>query len=758
MTVQPPGLGDALRSRRGRIVPPDLDDRTWQQLVDELRGLIPHYAPQWTDHSPSDLGITLLELFAWLTEGTIYRLNRTPEKNYVAFLNLLGITRDPATPAQTFLTFTPGAVPVVVPAGSQAQTSERAGHPIVFETDEEVEVLPSTLTAALLVGPHPVGAAAGTYTDVTATLVGPPTGNQLISLEPRTEALLCLGFDQVLDRPLGLGVRLSRALQASEDVELQVTLSTGTLDPLAWVPAGATSDGTDRLHRDGRITVTPPPDWATQHATGDPADEPWSSVKPAAGTDGPRDPLAWIGIRIANTRPLRDETGQPVRDANGREVLAPIAIGIDRLLFNSASARTALTIRAPEELGTANGTPFQVFELAHRPLFRRPAATDPYDHVRVQVGTGTPPVWEDWTAVRDLPPGAGKVYRLDPVTGELVFGNHDPATGSGHGSVPPLGSRIRAVSYRHVGAGSAGDVDPGRVTVLASTLTGAQVTGVGGVRNLGPGRGGGDEEPIEDTLRRAPAELKIRDRAVTAEDYEFLALEPPTGLRIARALTPRLQTADGPGPAPLPWVKGDPWAYAGIIRAPGVVTVIVVPDQGPDVARPEPTPDQLRDVQAHLEPRRDLTAHLAVTGPRYLPVAVDISVVIWRQAIDAGATVEAITGQILAKVKRFLHPTSGGPAGTGWRIGQHVFSSDLFAAVKPSDDLGYISSIQVQPDIPAYHFPPLNPGGTPTNYVRERERPALPFALGASVRVADYELVCAAADPLLVITPSVVAQ
>ena len=66
-----------LESRRGRIVPPDLDDRTWQDLVDEMRALIPKYAPQWTDHNPSDLGITLIELFAWLGEGIIFRLNQT---------------------------------------------------------------------------------------------------------------------------------------------------------------------------------------------------------------------------------------------------------------------------------------------------------------------------------------------------------------------------------------------------------------------------------------------------------------------------------------------------------------------------------------------------------------------------------------------------------------------------------------------------------------------------------------------------------
>ena len=91
-----------LNSNRGRIQPPNLDDRTWQDYVDEAVALIPKYAPHWTDYGPGDLGRTLIELFAWLVEGLTYRLNRVPEKNYIAFLNLLNISRDPAVPAHTF--------------------------------------------------------------------------------------------------------------------------------------------------------------------------------------------------------------------------------------------------------------------------------------------------------------------------------------------------------------------------------------------------------------------------------------------------------------------------------------------------------------------------------------------------------------------------------------------------------------------------------------------------------------------------------
>jgi hypothetical protein len=68
---------------------PNLDDRTYDDLLEEARALIPGLYPAWTDHNPTDLGIILIELFAWLTEMTIYHLNRVPDANYIAFLRLL---------------------------------------------------------------------------------------------------------------------------------------------------------------------------------------------------------------------------------------------------------------------------------------------------------------------------------------------------------------------------------------------------------------------------------------------------------------------------------------------------------------------------------------------------------------------------------------------------------------------------------------------------------------------------------------------
>ena len=74
------------------ISSPNLDDLRFQSdLVDEARKRIAHYCPEWTDYNLSDPGITLIELFAWMTELLVYRLNRVPEKNYIKLLELLGL-------------------------------------------------------------------------------------------------------------------------------------------------------------------------------------------------------------------------------------------------------------------------------------------------------------------------------------------------------------------------------------------------------------------------------------------------------------------------------------------------------------------------------------------------------------------------------------------------------------------------------------------------------------------------------------------
>jgi predicted phage baseplate assembly protein len=272
------------------------------------------------------------------------------------------------------------------------------------------------------------------------------------------------------------------------------------------------------------------------------------------------------------------------------------------------------------------------------------------------------------------------------------------------------------------------------------------------VTNPGAGFDGSDEELIEDTLRRAPGALKIRDRAVTAEDYEYLAREASTDVFTVRCLPPRLHDQDNGSN----WKKGDPWTYGRmIIRAPGTVNVIIVPDQGEAVPRPEPTQALIREVQGYLDHRRDLTAQLQVLGPRYLPVIVQVDLNVWQQAIDAGVDQNKIKADVLAKILSFLHPTRGGPDENGWEIGAPVFVSDLFRAIMPAEDIGYVSSLQVSADRPAYFPPAPAPGNPDVDFNLWRPFPL--SQLGASVRVADYELICAAADVKHVIRVTVPA-
>ena len=73
------------------LTPPKLDDRHFQDIVDEAKKRIPHYIKEWTDHNVSDPGVTLIELFAWMTDMVLYRMNRVPDLHYIKFMQMLVI-------------------------------------------------------------------------------------------------------------------------------------------------------------------------------------------------------------------------------------------------------------------------------------------------------------------------------------------------------------------------------------------------------------------------------------------------------------------------------------------------------------------------------------------------------------------------------------------------------------------------------------------------------------------------------------------
>src|SRR5919199_4543708 len=84
---------------------PQLDDRSAEQLFAETKASIPVYTPEWTNFNDSDPGITIVQLFAFMTENLLYRSNRIPEANRRKFLTLLGIPLQPAAAGQGLVTF-----------------------------------------------------------------------------------------------------------------------------------------------------------------------------------------------------------------------------------------------------------------------------------------------------------------------------------------------------------------------------------------------------------------------------------------------------------------------------------------------------------------------------------------------------------------------------------------------------------------------------------------------------------------------------
>lgn len=137
------------------IKPPNLDDRRYDDIVREARALIPQYCPEWTNVGDADPGITLVQLFAWMTEMIIYRLNRVPDKTYVHFLNFIGEERRDARPANVPLTFQlrgEAARAAEIPPFARSSTRQTEGKDAIhFLTTEALTVHDSTVTRIVAV-------------------------------------------------------------------------------------------------------------------------------------------------------------------------------------------------------------------------------------------------------------------------------------------------------------------------------------------------------------------------------------------------------------------------------------------------------------------------------------------------------------------------------------------------------------------------------------------------------------------------------
>jgi predicted phage baseplate assembly protein len=175
----------------------EFDDRRFQQLVAEARMRVHRTCPEWTVHNVSDPGITLIELFAWMTEMTTYRLNRLPDKLHVALLDMLDIRLDGPTAATTTLRFRLSGTaerPVDIPGGDTEVGTLRTAtaESVVFQVDEDFTIQPLRPAAYVVLRggkPKDVGLDDG---------VAKPQGTDQVpfAAPPRVGDALYLGFDE----------------------------------------------------------------------------------------------------------------------------------------------------------------------------------------------------------------------------------------------------------------------------------------------------------------------------------------------------------------------------------------------------------------------------------------------------------------------------------------------------------------------------------------------------------------------------------
>ncbi len=350
--------------------------------------------------------------------------------------------------------------------------------------------------------------------------------------------------------------------------------------------------------------------------------------------------MAWIRVR------LEDMTYEP-KLLNG-------------FFLNTVPATAAVT-RIEENLGRSDGRPAQKFNLAKTPVYFSPLTSEPEIELDIiEAGES-----EQWTRVDDFyqTDSQSKVYQLDPETGEVSFGD------GVYGRIPVAGATIQVRRYRQ-GGGDEANVGANTITKIKTSLT-----HVDSVTNPRAADGGSASESLENTKLRAPHDLKTRDRAVTAEDFAFLAKQTP-GVPVHTAYA-------------LPRKGIDPTDQS-IISVDGAVTVVILPaNTQQDIIQPSEA--QLEAVCQHLNSKRLITTELYVTGPSYTDVESLQAEIRVSQSSDITTVIEAIYSALLD----YFHPLTGGDDGTGWPFGEDLFYGSVYQLIQSVEGVKRVFGLNI---------------------------------------------------------------
>ncbi len=347
------------------------------------------------------------------------------------------------------------------------------------------------------------------------------------------------------------------------------------------------------------------------------------------------------------------------------------------VLTNTVNARNYSTIRN-EILGSSDGTPDLTFDFSNPPVLQgqkiyvrensMPSkqelevikAEEGDDAVETQAGAEGGAVWVRWHEVENFynSDGTSRHYVVDHINGEIRFGD------GRKGMRPPTGSRsVIAREYR-TGGGQVGNVGARSLSILRSSNPDIQK-----VINFFPAEGGSDLESIDDAKMRAPQIFRNRFRAVTIEDYQWLAQRASSNIARTHCI------ANSPNE--------------------GEVTLVIVPressTQAEEGSKIIPSTQLLNLVRDYLEPRRLLTTRLHIMRPDYLEVSFEIS----YQIQATGADLERVKRDLERNIRRYLHPLRGGSDGNGWPFGKALMKTDLYRIVEDTDGVEYVDRLEI---------------------------------------------------------------
>lgn len=667
---------------------PILDDRSYQQLRDELVRRIPVYTPEWTDHNASDPGITLIELFSFLGENLLFRFNQIPEATKLAFLRLLQVPLRPAVAARALITMS-GDVPqgLLVPQGSEA----KAGN-LLFETVTEVKVYPVMLTAvARIHSPAPDKSQNPEEYDFAVRAldaIGPLSADQEPvyyhneTVPPNGEGLP-VDFSATVDGMLWLAVLSTK--DKNDDIEKNKKELGKAVLNIGFVPDPIVP-GIDEVKACpgvGAAINDPAVEWQASTGKIDKNGQPtYIKLTVVGDTTRGLNQGGVVRLRLPNTLVEADAvtpilgnfkspdididalgTGQfpPVLDdETENKVLFWIRafrpnrsrIGKTQFIGINATEVVQTTRALAEFLGVGNAQANQRFKLVHRPVLE--------DSLVIEVEEGNRFV--PWQSVDGFFASApdDRHFIVDLEAGEVRFGNGI------QGYAPQIGQRIRALEYRY-GGGAVGNVAAKAINKISGFA-------VKDVQNPLRAHSGGDAETIDAALNRIPGELRRHDRTVTSGDFQELALATP-GANIARAeCLPRF------------------YPPTRTTERAGVVSVVIWPKEDPRHPN-APLPDRnlLRDVCAYLDQRRLVTTELYVIPPTYHKVAVSVGV-----HVKPGFGVEAIRQWVELVLRQYLAPLPPyGPFGQGWPLGRRVHGPELEAAALQVEGVEFLEGLNV---------------------------------------------------------------